>query len=77
MVLAPALDCHRQLEPFLGDTKPRLFIERAYRFGCLLCGFLGLLTKLGGVVGHAFVLADRPTLLKRGYGSTGRSQKVQ
>jgi hypothetical protein len=54
-----------QFDPFTGDFKPRLFVERAYCLLCLLAGVLSLLAVSGGIfVGHCIDVADLPILLK-------------
>ena len=43
----------RELDPFAGNSKPRLFVERAYRPFGVLPGFFSLLAKPYGILfGH-------------------------
>ena len=41
-----------QLEPFLSDPEPRLFVERANDASRVLSGFLSLLSKPSCLIGH-------------------------
>jgi hypothetical protein len=42
---APIINRLGELEPFLGNLQPRLFVERAYCLLRLLTGFLGVLAE--------------------------------
>jgi hypothetical protein len=63
---APCLSRFRELDPLAGDSKPRLFIERAYRLFSVLPGFLSLLAKPG-----CFVAGQV------NYGSAAQSHEAQ
>jgi hypothetical protein len=66
LLLALILGRLRQPEPFLGDSQPRLFIERANDARGVLSGFLSLLAESGCFVGHDGLMhkiQNRPLLI--------------